>query len=51
VPDSILTGPEIIRETTEKIVQIRDRLKASRDRQKSMLIKGENLWSFKSVIR
>lgn len=35
VPDSTLTGPEIIRETTEKIVQIRKRLKASRDRQKS----------------
>ena len=34
-PDSALTGPEIIRETTEKIVQIRERLKASRDRQKS----------------
>ena len=30
--DSTLTGPEIIRETTEKIVQIRERLKASRDR-------------------
>ena len=28
-------GPEIIRETTEKIVQICERLKASRDRQKS----------------
>ncbi|KAI3750191.1 hypothetical protein L2E82_20820 [Cichorium intybus] len=35
VPNSNLTGPEIIRETTEKIVQIRERLKASRDRQKS----------------
>ncbi|CAH1415590.1 unnamed protein product [Lactuca virosa] len=35
VPDSTLTGPEIIRETKEKIVQIRERLKASRDRQKS----------------
>ena len=35
VPDSALTGPEIIRETTEKIIQIRERLKASRDRQKS----------------
>ncbi|KAI3708736.1 hypothetical protein L2E82_38151 [Cichorium intybus] len=34
-PNSALTGPEIIRETTEKIVQIRERLKASRDRQKS----------------
>ncbi|KAI3494636.1 hypothetical protein L1887_40553 [Cichorium endivia] len=35
VANSTLTGPEIIRETTEKIVQIRERLKASRDRQKS----------------
>ena len=35
VPESTLTGPEIIRETTEKIVQIRERLKASRDRQKN----------------
>ena len=30
-----MTGPEIIRETTEKIVQIKARLQASRDRQKS----------------
>ncbi len=34
-PGSGLTGPEIIRETTEKIYQIRERLKISRDRQKS----------------
>ncbi|XP_052623591.1 uncharacterized protein LOC128128868, partial [Lactuca sativa] len=33
--DRAITGPEIIRETTEKIVQIRARLQASRDRQKS----------------
>ena len=33
--DQALTGPEIIRETTEKISQIRARLQASRDRQKS----------------
>nr|GFC97909.1 putative reverse transcriptase domain-containing protein [Tanacetum cinerariifolium] len=30
-----LTGPEIIQETTEKIVQIKQRLQAVRDRQKS----------------
>ncbi|PWA90032.1 reverse transcriptase domain-containing protein [Artemisia annua] len=30
-----LTGPEIIHETNEKIVQIRQRLQAARDRQKS----------------
>ena len=35
VNDSTLTGPEIIHETTEKIVQIRERLKTARDRQKS----------------
>ncbi|CAH1412001.1 unnamed protein product [Lactuca virosa] len=33
--DSTLAGPEIIRETTEKIIQIKARLQASRDRQKS----------------
>ena len=35
VDDSNLTGPEIIRETTEKIVQIRERMKTARSRQKS----------------
>ncbi|GJZ44794.1 putative reverse transcriptase domain-containing protein [Tanacetum coccineum] len=30
-----LTGPEIIHETTEKIVQIKQRIQAARDRQKS----------------
>ncbi|GJZ20723.1 putative reverse transcriptase domain-containing protein [Tanacetum coccineum] len=33
--DSQLTGPEIIYETTEKIVQIKSRIQATRDRQKS----------------
>nr|GFB60014.1 putative reverse transcriptase domain-containing protein [Tanacetum cinerariifolium] len=33
--DAQLTCPEIIQETTEKIVQIKQRLKAARDRQKS----------------
>ncbi|GKB84845.1 hypothetical protein Tco_0957117 [Tanacetum coccineum] len=32
---SQLTGPEIIHETTEKIVQIKSRIQATRDRQKS----------------
>jgi hypothetical protein len=32
---SQLTGPELILETTEKVIQIRDRLQAARDRQKS----------------
>ncbi|GJR84474.1 putative reverse transcriptase domain-containing protein [Tanacetum coccineum] len=35
VGDVQLTGPEIIQETTEKIVQIRQRLQAARDRQRS----------------
>ncbi|GJS14424.1 putative reverse transcriptase domain-containing protein [Tanacetum coccineum] len=35
VKDVQLTGPEIIHETTEKIVQIRQRLQAARDRQRS----------------
>ncbi|GJS56722.1 putative reverse transcriptase domain-containing protein [Tanacetum coccineum] len=30
-----LTGPEIVHETTEKIVQIKERIQAARDRQKS----------------
>ncbi|GKC94590.1 putative reverse transcriptase domain-containing protein [Tanacetum coccineum] len=30
-----LTGPEIVQETTEKIVQIKQRIQAKRDRQKS----------------
>nr|GFA01629.1 hypothetical protein [Tanacetum cinerariifolium] len=33
--DRQLTGPEIIHETTEKIVQIKSRIQAVRDRQKS----------------
>nr|GEX67772.1 reverse transcriptase domain-containing protein [Tanacetum cinerariifolium] len=35
VEDAQLTGPEIIQETTEKIVQIKQRLQATRDHQKS----------------
>jgi hypothetical protein len=35
VGDSQLTGPELILETSEKVTQIRDRLQAARDRQKS----------------
>nr|GFB30141.1 hypothetical protein [Tanacetum cinerariifolium] len=35
VRDSQLTGPELIRETTEKIVQIKNRLLTTRSRQKS----------------
>ncbi|GKD84454.1 putative reverse transcriptase domain-containing protein [Tanacetum coccineum] len=35
VGDSQLTGLEIIHETTEKIIQIKNRIQATRDRQKS----------------
>ncbi|KAD3067277.1 hypothetical protein E3N88_35157 [Mikania micrantha] len=35
VGESQLTGPELVHKTTEKIVQIRKRMEAARDRQKS----------------
>nr|GEW53856.1 putative reverse transcriptase domain-containing protein [Tanacetum cinerariifolium] len=35
VGDAQLTGPEVVHETTEKIVQIKQRIQAARDRQKS----------------
>ncbi|GKF05262.1 hypothetical protein Tco_0035930, partial [Tanacetum coccineum] len=35
VGDSQFTGPKIIHETTEKIVQIKSRIQAARNRQKS----------------
>ncbi|GKE70533.1 putative reverse transcriptase domain-containing protein [Tanacetum coccineum] len=35
VGDAQLTGPEIIHETIEKIIQIKQRIQAARDRQKS----------------
>ncbi|GJT23956.1 putative reverse transcriptase domain-containing protein [Tanacetum coccineum] len=35
VGEGQLIGPELVQETTEKISQIKDRLKAARDRQKS----------------
>ncbi|GJV61005.1 putative reverse transcriptase domain-containing protein [Tanacetum coccineum] len=35
VGEGQLIGPELVQETTEKISQIKDRLKATRDRQKS----------------
>ncbi|GJW00268.1 putative reverse transcriptase domain-containing protein [Tanacetum coccineum] len=35
VGDRQLTGPEIIHETTKKIIQIKSRIQAARDRQKS----------------
>ncbi|GJV95469.1 putative reverse transcriptase domain-containing protein [Tanacetum coccineum] len=41
VGDVQLTGPEIIHETTEKIVQIQQRLQAARDRQRSVIHFGK----------
>ncbi|GKA87620.1 hypothetical protein Tco_0809384, partial [Tanacetum coccineum] len=35
VRDAQLTGPELIHETTMKIVQIKQKIQAARDRQKS----------------
>ncbi|GKF57180.1 putative reverse transcriptase domain-containing protein [Tanacetum coccineum] len=35
VEDSQLTGPKIIHETNKKIIQIKSRIQATRDRQKS----------------
>ncbi|GKE57090.1 hypothetical protein Tco_1496275, partial [Tanacetum coccineum] len=35
VGDAQLTGPKIVHETTEKIIQIKKRIQAIRDRQKS----------------
>ncbi|GKA82318.1 putative reverse transcriptase domain-containing protein [Tanacetum coccineum] len=43
VGDSQLTGPELIRETTEKIVQIKKRLLEARSRQKSHLFVIERI--------
>nr|GEW45928.1 putative reverse transcriptase domain-containing protein [Tanacetum cinerariifolium] len=41
-----LTGPEIVQETTEKIVQIKQRIQAARDRQKSYADLKRNLMEF-----
>ncbi|GKA93493.1 putative reverse transcriptase domain-containing protein [Tanacetum coccineum] len=42
VGDAQLTGPEIIRETTEKIIQIKHRLQASHNRKGATLIRDLN---------
>ncbi|GKC99956.1 hypothetical protein Tco_1170231 [Tanacetum coccineum] len=46
VGDSQLTSPELIRETTEKIVQIKNRLLTARSRQKSYADKRAKLLEF-----
>ncbi|GJU01919.1 putative reverse transcriptase domain-containing protein [Tanacetum coccineum] len=47
VGEGHLIGPEIVQETTEKISQIKDRLKAARDRQKSYADKRRKPLEFK----
>ncbi|GJZ24030.1 putative reverse transcriptase domain-containing protein [Tanacetum coccineum] len=42
-----LTGPEIVQETTKKIVQIKQRMQAARDRQKSYADLKRKQWNFK----
>ncbi|KAI3784115.1 hypothetical protein L1987_43207 [Smallanthus sonchifolius] len=46
VGDSQLTGPELVLETSEKVVQIRNRMAAARDRQKSYADKRRKLLEF-----
>ncbi|GJR25812.1 putative reverse transcriptase domain-containing protein [Tanacetum coccineum] len=46
VGDAQFTGPEIVRETTEKIIQIKHRLQASCDRQKSYADKRRKPFEF-----
>nr|GEZ19523.1 hypothetical protein [Tanacetum cinerariifolium] len=46
VGDVQLTGPEIIQETTEEIIQIKQRLQVARDRQKSYADVRRNLLEF-----
>ncbi|GJS11372.1 putative reverse transcriptase domain-containing protein [Tanacetum coccineum] len=49
VGEAQLTGPELIQQTTEKIVVIKQRMQAAQDRQKSYADRGkpENRWSSK----
>ncbi|GKC05380.1 putative reverse transcriptase domain-containing protein [Tanacetum coccineum] len=44
VREGQLIGPELVQETTEKISQIKDRLKAARDRQKSYVLLKVSPW-------
>ncbi|GKB45864.1 putative reverse transcriptase domain-containing protein, partial [Tanacetum coccineum] len=47
VGESQLIGPKIVQETTEKIIQIKDRLKTARSCQKSYADKRRNPLEFK----
>nr|GEX59495.1 hypothetical protein [Tanacetum cinerariifolium] len=46
VGEGQLIGPKLVQETTQKILQIKDRLKAVRDRQKSYIDKRRNPLEF-----
>ncbi|GJY01281.1 putative reverse transcriptase domain-containing protein [Tanacetum coccineum] len=46
VGDTQLTGPEIVHETTEKIIQIKKRIQATRDRHKSYADRMRKLLEF-----
>ncbi|GJV16034.1 putative reverse transcriptase domain-containing protein [Tanacetum coccineum] len=47
VGEAQLTGPELIQETTEKIVLIKQRMQSAQDRQKSYADRKRNRWSSK----
>ncbi|GJY30009.1 putative reverse transcriptase domain-containing protein [Tanacetum coccineum] len=49
VGESQLIGPEIVQETTEKIIQIKERLKTARSRQKSYADKRRKPLEFKML--
>nr|GFA88851.1 putative reverse transcriptase domain-containing protein [Tanacetum cinerariifolium] len=46
VGEGKLLGPEVVQETTDKIVQIKERLKVARDRQKSYADNRQNPLEF-----
>ncbi|GJX73341.1 putative reverse transcriptase domain-containing protein [Tanacetum coccineum] len=47
IGESSLIGPELIQETTDKVVLIKEKLKAARDRQKSYADKTQNIGNSK----
>nr|GEX23816.1 reverse transcriptase domain-containing protein [Tanacetum cinerariifolium] len=47
VGDAQLTGPKVIHETTEKIIQIKKRIEAARDRKKSLADRNHKPMEFK----
>nr|GEY15423.1 putative reverse transcriptase domain-containing protein [Tanacetum cinerariifolium] len=51
VGEGQLIGPELVQETTEKISQIKDRLRAARDRQKSYADKRRKPLEFSIAYR